>query len=56
MPHSNKKEVYTMKTYLLSLLTASLIAAMVGILAPEGERGGLAKHLRLLTSLFLVCV
>lgn len=45
-----------MKDYLLTLVAASLIAAFVGILTPDGERGGLSKHMKLLTSLFLICV
>ena len=45
-----------MQSYLISLVTAALIAALVGILAPEGERGGLAKHMKLIASLFLICV
>lgn len=45
-----------MKTYFISLVVAALIVAMIGILSPEGERGGIAKHLKLLTSLFLICV
>ena len=45
-----------MTTYFLSLLTAMLVSALVGILAPGGENSGVKKHLRLLTALFLVCV
>ena len=45
-----------MQSYLISLITAALIAALVGILAPEGERGGLGKHLKLIASLFLICI
>ncbi len=45
-----------MKDYLLTLIAASLVAVLVGILSPDGERGGIAKHMKLLTSLFLVCV
>ena len=45
-----------MKDYLLTLIAAALIAALVGILSPDGERGGIAKHLKLLTALFLICV
>ena len=44
-----------MKVYLLSVLTTSLIASLVGILTPEGERGGIAKHVKLLLSLLLIC-
>ena len=45
-----------MKAYLLSLITAALVAALVNILTPNGDRGGIAAHQRLITSLFLVCV
>lgn len=42
-----------MKEYLLSLLVAAILISILGMLAPEG---GLGKHLRLLLSLFLICV
>ena len=45
-----------MKSYFIALLSASLLAALVGILSPEGEKGSLAKHMRLICSLFLICV
>ena len=45
-----------MKAYLLTLVSAALVAALVNILTPSGERGGIAAHQRLITSLFLVCV
>ena len=45
-----------MKNYFLTLIAASLVAVLVGILSPDGERVGIAKHMKLLTSLFLVCV
>ncbi len=45
-----------MKAYFGTLIAASLAAALVGILCPEGERGGIGKHMRLLISLFLVVV
>lgn len=45
-----------MKEYVISLLTAALVAALIGVLAPLGEGGGLSRHLRLLTSLFLIIV
>ena len=41
-----------MQTYLLSLLGGALAAALVGILAPEGA----SRHIRLVSSLFLICV
>lgn len=45
-----------MKVYFLTLFSASLIAALIGLLTPEGKDGGLLKVVKLLTSLFLVCV
>ena len=45
-----------MTAYLLSLLSAACIAALIGILAPEGEGGGIARHLRLLIALILICL
>lgn len=45
-----------MKTYLLSLISAAMLAILVSLLSPEGDRGGIAKHMRLIISLFLVCV
>ena len=33
-----------------------MATVLIGILTPEGTRGGLGKHVKLLTSLFLVCV
>ena len=44
-----------MEAYIISLIATSLIASLVGILTPKGD-GGIAKHLRLLTALFLICV
>ncbi len=45
-----------MKEYFISVLGASLAATLVGILTPDGERGGISKLLKFLTSLFLICV
>ena len=42
-----------MKAYLISIAGAAIATSAVGILAPEGERDGLAKHIRLLTALLL---
>ena len=44
-----------MKAYLISLLAAAFLAAAIGILTPEGA-GGIGKHVRLLSSLVLLCV
>ena len=45
-----------MKSYLYALILVSLAAAIAGILSPEGEKGGILKHIRLLSSLLLICV
>jgi len=44
------------KEYLISVIAAALMAALVGILAPEGSGKGLSGHVRLLGALFLLCV
>lgn len=41
-----------MQTYLLSVLGASLAVALVGILTPNGS----SRHMKLISSLFLICV
>lgn len=45
-----------MKEYLFTVIAAAMITSVVSILSPSGERGGLSKHVGLLTALFLVCV
>ena len=45
-----------MKAYLITLLGAAVLAAAVGILAPEGSNGGVGRHVRLLSSLVVLCV
>ena len=45
-----------MKEYFLSLFLAAILIALVGILSPGKPSGGIGKHLRLLSSLFLLCV
>ena len=42
-----------MQAYLISLFIASLVGALIGILSPEG---GMAKHVRLVTALVLICI
>lgn len=44
-----------MKGYFLSLLGASFAVALVGLLAPD-DSGKMSKSVRLMTSLFLICV
>ena len=43
-----------MSTYILSLLAASLTAAMVELLSPKGEGGRIASHVRMIAGLFLL--
>ena len=42
-----------MQSYFLALISTAFLAALVGLLAPGG---GLAKYIKLLTSLLLLCV
>lgn len=43
-----------MNTYILSLLVASLAAALVELLAPRGDGGRIASHVRMIAGLFLL--
>ena len=43
-----------MTTYILSLLSASLAAAVVELLSPKGEGGRLTAHVRMVAGLFLL--
>ncbi len=43
-----------MTPYILSLLSASLAAAVVELLAPKGEGGRLTSHIRMIAGLFLL--
>lgn len=45
-----------MQAYIISIVSASLAISMVNILSPKGSSDGIAKHLRLLSALFLICV
>jgi len=45
-----------MKAYVLSVVGASLAAALVILLSPDGKGGGIGKHIKLLTSIALLCV
>jgi len=45
-----------MKAYILSVVGASLAAALIILLTPDGKGGGILKHVKLLTSLALLCV
>ena len=46
-----------MKQYIFSIILVSVIAAVVSIIAPEGEGGGISRHVSLAVgvSLILVC-
>lgn len=44
-----------MKGYLLGLFTLSVICAAVEWLSPSGEGGGVAGHIRLMSTLCLLC-
>ena len=43
-----------MKAYILPILSASLIAGVIEHLAPKGEGGRMAAHVRLIAGLFLL--
>ena len=43
-----------MKPYILSILAASLMAAMVEALCPKGEGGRLVSHIRMVAGLFVL--
>ena len=45
-----------MKTYLITVAAGALTVTLINLLTPQGEGGGIAKFVRLLTSLFLVCL
>lgn len=45
-----------MEAYLISLLSAASVAALIGLLTPDGTGGGIARHMRLLISLVLICL
>lgn len=44
------------KVYLLSIFATALLITVVDILAPATNGGGLARHLKLVTSLVFVCI
>ena len=44
------------KTYILSIFVTALLITVVDILAPASSGGGLSKHLKLVSSLVLVCL
>ena len=44
-----------MKAYILTVVWTSVIASAVLLFTPEGSGGGIGKHIKLLTSLVLLC-
>jgi hypothetical protein len=44
-----------MQQYLMGLFTLALCCAVVELLAPAGEGGGIARHIKLLSALCLLC-
>ena len=44
-----------MKSYLLSLVSVSLVISLTSILSPDGRGNGLARHVRLIAALLLIC-
>ena len=45
-----------MNGYLIALLSTALGISLVSILTSDGAGGGIAKHVRLLSSLILICI
>lgn len=45
-----------MKQYLMGLFALATCCAVVELLTPEGEGGGIARHIRLMSGLCLLCV
>ena len=45
-----------MKEYLMGLFVLGICCAVVEMLSPDGEGGGIARHIRLLSVLCLLCV
>ena len=45
-----------MEGYLIALLSTALGITLVSILTPEGSGGGIAKHVRLLSALLMICI
>lgn len=45
-----------MKGYVLSLLVVGMVGAIVSVLAPEGERGGIGRLVRFASGLCLIAV
>lgn len=45
-----------MNTYILTILSACIAAAVIQLLSPKGEGGKLAEHIRMIAGLFLLVI
>ena len=45
-----------MREYVLAVLIVGILGSCIGLLAPEGEGGGLGKHVRLAVGVVLIAV
>ncbi len=45
-----------MREYIATLLCVASICGIVGMLSPEGKRGGISRHVNLVCSLAVLCV
>ncbi len=45
-----------MRSYIITLTALSFLASIIAALVPDGQRGGLKRHTKLLCSLVLICV
>ncbi len=45
-----------MKQYIISLVAVCVVGAVVSILSPEGEGGGIARHTRLIVGICVILV
>ena len=45
-----------MKEYIITLVGAALFCGFVEMLSPDGEGGGIKKHIKLLSSLCILCI
>lgn len=45
-----------MKGYIISVMCVSIIGSIISMLAPDGEGGGIGKHIRLILGLCVVIV
>jgi hypothetical protein len=45
-----------MKEYVISIIVVSIIGSVVSVIAPEGEGGGLSRHVRLAVGVCIILV